>query len=151
MTEIVVVRHGETELNTQGVFRGRFDAALNERGMRQAESVARALADPPLAAVYSSPLLRAMDTARAIAAAHGLDPVSDEAFNNIDLGDWQGVPKAAVKRDHPELWRLWMEDPDALRIPGAESLADVRERTLARAIELVGRHEGHRIAVVTHR
>jgi broad specificity phosphatase PhoE len=151
MTEIVLVRHGETELNTQGVFRGRFDVALNERGRRQADAAAKALSDPPLTAVYSSPLMRAMETARAVALPHGLEPRVDEAFNNIDLGEWQGVPKDRVAREYPELWRLWKDDPDALRIPRGETLANVRERALTRTRELVELHRGERFAVVTHR
>lgn len=151
MTELVIVRHGETELNTQGVFRGRFDVALNERGGEQAEAAARALASPRMDAIYTSPLVRAADTARAIAAPHGLQPIEDEAFNNIELGEWQGVPKDEVRRGYPELWRLWMEDPDELRIPGGESLADVRERAYRRAVELSAVHEDGRFAVVTHR
>jgi phosphoserine phosphatase len=151
MTEIVVVRHGETELNTQGVFRGRFDVPLNERGREQANAAGRALAGVPLDAVYSSPLARAMDTARAIALPHGLDPFPDEAFNNIDLGAWQGVPKDDVEREYPELWTVWKDDPDTLRIPRGETLAGVRLRAFTRAEELVSVHEGRRFAVVTHR
>ena len=121
MTEIVLVRHGETELNTAGVFRGRADVALNERGRIQAEAVAAALSGVPVAAVFGSPMIRALDTARAVASPHGLEPIVDPAFNNIDLGEWQGMEKERVRREQPELWRLWMEDPDALRIPGARA------------------------------
>jgi broad specificity phosphatase PhoE len=151
MTELVIVRHGETELNTQGVFRGRYDVTLNERGRAQARAAALSLAGEPLEAVYSSPLARAEETARAIASSHGLEPLADEAFNNIELGEWQGVPKADVRRDYPDLWTLWRKDPDALRIPGGETLAEVRERAYSRAVELAELHAGGRLAVVTHR
>jgi broad specificity phosphatase PhoE len=151
MTEIVLVRHGETELNTAGVFRGRTDVPLNERGREQAAGVAAALADPPVNAVYSSPMVRALDTARAIADRHGLEPITDEAFNNIDLGEWQGGWKEKVKAKQPELWRLWLEDPDSLRIPGGETLAQVRERSYTRALELARKHTDERIVVVSHR
>jgi broad specificity phosphatase PhoE len=151
MTEIVIVRHGETELNTAGVFRGRTDVALNARGLEQAAAVAEALADPPVAAVYASPMVRALDTARAIASKHGLEPIVDPAFNNIDLGEWQGGWKEQVQRDYPELWRLWLEDPDSLRIPGGETLAQVRERAFDRTVELARSHPDERIVVVSHR
>ena len=134
-----------------GVFRGRSDVALNERGLAQAAGVAESLAGEPLVAVYSSPMVRALDTARAVAARHGLEPVVDRAFNNIDLGEWQGVEKEHVRESRPDLWRLWREDPDALRIPGGESLADVRARDQARTVELVSEHEGRRFAIVSHR
>ncbi|MFH1865887.1 MAG: histidine phosphatase family protein [Candidatus Eisenbacteria bacterium] len=151
MTEIVFVRHGETELNTTGVFRGRADVTLNERGLAQAGAVAAALSAVPVTAVYSSPMVRALDTARAVASPHGLVPVVDPAFDNIDLGQWQGVAKDLVRREQPELWRLWREDPDALRIPGGESLADVRERAYERTLELAELHSGKRMVIVSHR
>ena len=151
MTEIVLVRHGETESNRLGVFRGRLDVPLNDRGVRQAEGLAAALASERLAAVYSSPLRRALDTARVVAAPHGLEPVLDEAFNNIDLGVWQGKEKTLIERDEPDRWRLWTTEPDRLVLPGGESLASVRERSAQRTLELVALHEGDRFAVVTHR
>lgn len=151
MTEIVLVRHGETELNTAGVFRGRTDVPLNARGIDQAAGVAEALADPPVAAVYSSPMVRALDTARAVAEKHGLEPIVDGAFNNIDLGKWQGAKKEEVQRDHAGLWRLWLEDPDNLQIPGGETIAQVRERSYARTLELAREHPDERIVIVSHR
>ncbi len=151
MTEIVLVHHGETELNTTGVFRGRADVALNERGFAQADAVGAALSAVPVAAVYSSPMVRAMDTARAVASPHGLVPLVEPAFDNIDLGEWQGVAKDLVRREHPELWRLWRDDPDALRIPGGETLAGVRKRAYERTLELVELHPGKRMVIVSHR
>jgi probable phosphoglycerate mutase len=151
VTEVVLVRHGETELNRLEVFRGRAEAALNERGRQQALWVSRALGRVPISAVFTSPLSRALDTSTAIARTHGLVPIVDEAFNNIDLGDWQGVPKAVVKRDHPEEWKLWTTNPEGLRIPGGETLADVRARAYPRMLELVREHEGKRVCVVSHR
>ena len=151
MTEIVIIRHGETVLNTRGVFRGRADVELNERGLEQARALSKVLSEPELDAVYSSPMARALRTAEEVAKCHGIEPIVDEAFNNIDLGEWQGVEKSAVERDFPELWRLWRDDPDSLRIPGGETLASVRERAYLRTVELVREHEGRRFAVVSHR
>jgi broad specificity phosphatase PhoE len=151
MTEIVLARHGETESNRLGVFRGRLDVPLNAAGRAQADGLAAALSSEPLAAVYSSPLRRAWETAVAVAVPHGLSPVADEAFNNIDLGAWQGMEKARIEREQPDLWRRWTTDPERLRLPGGETLASVRERSRGRALELVAAHEGGRFAVVTHR
>ena len=151
MTEIVLIRHAETELNRAGVFRGRLDVPLNDRGRRQAGRLAEALAGSALDAVYTSPLVRATETARAVASGHGLEPVVDEALNNIDLGTWQGRKKTEVEREEPELWRLWTTDPDRLEIPGGETLAGVGERAFGRALELLREHDAGRIAVVSHR
>jgi broad specificity phosphatase PhoE len=151
VTELVIVRHGETELNRDGTFRGRLDVPLNERGLEQAEAAAEALSRTPVAAVFSSPLSRAYDTAAAIARRHDVPVTIDEAFHNFDLGEWQGRPKAVVKKEQPELWDRWVNDPANLRIPGAETLDDVRARAHARAIELVREHPDGRIVVATHR
>ena len=151
MTEIVLVRHGETESNRQGLFRGRLDVPLNETGRYQAASVAQALKADPLAAVFTSPLGRSVDTARAIAREHGLEPTVGESFNNIDLGEWQGRVKAEVEREEPELWDLWMTDPDRWSVPGAESLAGVRERAVLRTLALVPEFADRRFVIVSHR
>jgi broad specificity phosphatase PhoE len=151
MTEIVIVRHGETESNRLGLFRGRLDVPLNDAGRAQAERAAAALATEPISRVYSSPLSRALETARAIGSRHGIEPVVDEAFDNIDLGAWQGRQKVAVQKEEPELWRLWTTDPDSLAIPGGERLSDVRARAHARTLSLAREHDGHRIAIVSHR
>jgi len=151
VTELVILRHGETELNRDGVFRGRLDVPLNEHGREQAEAAAEALATVPVAAVYSSPLSRAYDTAAAVASRHGLEVTIDEAFHNFDLGEWQGRPKERVRTESPELWDRWVNDPANLRIPGGETLDDVRDRAEARARELVALHEDERIVIATHR
>jgi broad specificity phosphatase PhoE len=151
MTEVVIVRHGETEFNRRGVFRGRFDVPLNDRGREQAGRVARMLGSEPIAAVFTSPLVRATETARAIAGAHGLAAQPDDAFNNIDLGEWQGQEKARVKRERPDLWDLWIHDPDGLEIPGGERLGDVRRRAYERTLRLIREHAGARVVIVTHR
>jgi broad specificity phosphatase PhoE len=151
MTEIILVRHGETESNRRGLFRGRLDVPLNARGREQAEAVAGALAGDPVAAVFTSPLVRAVDTADAIARKHGIEPITDVSFDNIDLGRWQGLEKARVEREEPELWHLWMTDPDRWSVPGAESLAAVRDRALARTLALVAEYAGGRLVIVSHR
>ena len=151
MTDLVIVRHGETELNRDGVFRGRLDVPLNDRGRLQAEAAAEALSGTQVTAVYSSPLSRAYDTGAAIAARHGVQVVIDEAFHNFDLGEWQGRPKESVRQESPELWDLWVNDPTHLRIPGGETLEDVRDRAHERALELVEKHRDERIVVATHR
>jgi broad specificity phosphatase PhoE len=151
LIEIVLVRHGETESNRLGIFRGRLDVSLNETGRRQAAAVASALRGRRVVDVVSSPLSRALDTARAIAAPHGLEPVVDHAFDNIDLGEWQGRVKAEVQSERPDLWRLWTRDPDRLVIPGGERLADVRKRAYERTIEIAREASDGATVIVSHR
>ncbi len=151
MTEVVIVRHGETESNRRGLFRGRLDVPLNDRGREQAERLAEALRAEPVARVLTSPLVRAVETAAAISRPHGLSPIIDEAFNNFDLGEWQGREKDRVRVEEPDRWKLWTTDPDSLVIPGGESLRDVRERSYRRVLEIVRDYPDERTVVVTHR
>ncbi|MCD4690138.1 histidine phosphatase family protein [bacterium] len=151
MTDIVLVRHGETEFNREGVFRGRYDVGLNDVGREQAEAAAAALARESITAVYSSPLSRAFDTAKAVAGRHGIAPVVDEAFHNIDLGEWQGAKKETVRIEQPDAWALWTTEPERLRIPGGETLEELRARAFPRLEKLAARHDGERVAIVSHR
>ena len=99
MTRIILVRHGETDWNKEQIFRGRIDVPLNSTGLKQAKATGEALKDWKIDAVYSSPLSRALDTAKAIAELHpSISFKEAEGFTDIDFGKWQGMP-------HKWLWR----------------------------------------------
>jgi alpha-ribazole phosphatase len=149
-TRLVLVRHAETEEAARGRCYGRLDVALSPRGLRQAEALAAALADLGLAAVYASPLARALDTARPIAAAHGLGPIVLEALRELDFGEVEGLRYDEIEAQRPELFRGWMDDPAGVRFPGGESLGDLRARALPAAAEIRARHEREAVAVVAH-
>ncbi|HVP57493.1 MAG TPA: histidine phosphatase family protein [bacterium] len=151
---IYLIRHGETEFNRMGIFRGRFEVDLNERGRKQAGEIAQALEAQGLEILYSGPLRRARETAEIIGRALGIKHVVDEAFNNISLGKWQGLPKTDVMRDYPELWRQWETAPERLLLPGGETVEEVKRRAYARVLELVRGDSalfGATIGIVTHR
>jgi phosphoserine phosphatase len=151
---IYLIRHGETEFNRMGVFRGRFEVDLNERGRKQAGEIAQALKGKDLEIIYTGPLRRARETAEIIASTLGIAPVIDEGFNNICLGNWQGLPKADVMRDYPDQWKQWQTAPERLLVPGGESVEDVRRRAYARVLEIVGGDSalfGTTVGIVTHR
>jgi broad specificity phosphatase PhoE len=148
---LVLVRHGETAWNKDEVFRGRFDVELNERGLEQARLTARALGALELAAVYSSPLSRAYETARQIAGLHGLPVAIEPALTDIDYGIWQGLSHQQVKDQYPDVYRLWVSAPHKVRFEEGESLDDVKTRVL-KAFEWISRrHRGQSVAVVSHR
>ncbi len=149
-TRFYLVRHGETVLNRTDCFRGAVDAELNELGRRQAAEVGSALSEVPFAAVLSSPMKRAWYTAEKIAEARGLSPRPEPAFRNIDLGAWNGKPKAEVMRERPDLWELWLTHPEALEIEGAETLRQVQERAWSRLLELVEEFRGKTVALASH-
>ena len=140
MTELTLVRHGQTAANARGLLLGRLDVGLDEVGEGQAEALAAALPRPDL--VISSPLTRTRQTA----AAFGVDVRVDEAWIELDYGEWDGVPAGDVP---PSAWAAWREDPD-FAPPGGESLAALTDRVHAALDALVDEVDERRIVVVSH-
>ncbi|NLB83183.1 MAG: histidine phosphatase family protein [Synergistaceae bacterium] len=150
-TTIILARHGECRGNTDGLFRGRMDFPLNERGRRQAEELAGAVTPLHPSTIYSSPLLRAAETAEACGRRCSLPVLIDEGVNNISLGPWEGRPKTEIARESPPEWDLWLKDPEQLDIQGGETLQQVLLRSMESLNSLVKRHKGATILLVTHR
>lgn len=151
MTLFYLVRHGETDWNREEVFRGRFDVPLNDRGRQEAQAAAQRLAAAGLAAVYTSPLARARETAEIVARAASVEAYVEEAFVDMDFGDWQGLPLTEVEKRYPELYETWRATPAEARIPGAESLTAVGKRAVAAVTVLAGRFPEEVLCIVTHR
>ncbi|RKY00018.1 histidine phosphatase family protein [Candidatus Poribacteria bacterium] len=153
MISIMLIRHGETEWNVKEIFRGRVDIDLSQRGVEQARRLGEYLADERILAIYSSPLKRAVRTAEAIAEHHNLNIRIAPELMDLDFGEWQGLSHEEVKRRYRELYEKWLKSPHLVRMPGGESLEDVRERAL-RLIDKVtvefGKAEGA-VALVSHR
>ena len=147
---VILVRHGQTDWNESGVFRGRIDVKLNQRGVEQAEAVGRALADVSLDAIYSSPLTRALDTAAAVSHHSGVRVHTNNAFNDMHFGDWQGLTRPEVEKRYPSLFRLWLTAPQRVRIPNGETLARVRRRLLSGIEYLFGMHGDGTVLIVSH-
>ena len=149
-TRLLLVRHGETEESTRGRCYGRLDVGLSPEGRRRSEKLAAALAETPLAAVYSSTLSRALDTAAAIAERQGLDPVAEDDLREIDFGELEGLTYDEVREGWPELYREWMERPDRGRIPRRGGLCvPPRPRAPGRRRD-PGAPRGEAVAVVAH-
>jgi probable phosphoglycerate mutase len=128
---ILLVRHGETDWNRLHRFQGRSDVPLNENGIGQARALSESLRREPLLAIYSSPLIRALETARMIHSFHpGIPLVSEQGFAEMDLGAFDGLDAAHWASAHPEFLRAWQEDPSSVRMPGGETLAEVQARAL---------------------
>jgi broad specificity phosphatase PhoE len=151
MTRIILVRHGQTEWNRVERFRGRADVPLNETGLAQAEATGRRVAaEWQPAAVYSSPLSRAVKTAEAIARQFALTVQVHPGLADIDFGEWQGLTPAEARARWPEDAGAWFTAPHTARVPGGETLADLRTRAMATVRELAARHLGQTIVLVGH-
>lgn len=151
MTLIILVRHGQTEWNRVERFRGRADVPLDATGLAQAEATARRIAaEWRPAAVYSSPLSRAVKTGEAIARQFDLPVKPHRGLVDIDYGQWQGLTPTEAKGLWPEIVDAWYRTPDAARIPGGETLADLRARAMDAVHELAVRHSEETIIMVAH-
>ena len=130
-TRILLVRHGETDFNLTHRFQGRIDIPLNKEGKNQAQALSLALKHEPLTAVYSSPLIRAMETARSIKAFHPSTPFfEEEGLIEMDLGELDGKQVADWISQHQELYKTWRAKPSRLKMPGGESLGEVQLRAM---------------------
>jgi broad specificity phosphatase PhoE len=145
-----VVRHAETEWNRERRYQGWRDTALSEIGRAQAQAVGHLLARQPLAAVWSSPLRRARDTAAAIAAPQGLCVREEPSFREMRFGEWEGLTRDEVSVSFPAQYRGWSETPHLVVPPGAETLEEVRARVLAGLEEAREAHDGQTVCVVAH-
>jgi alpha-ribazole phosphatase len=149
-TRLLLVRHGEPDESMHGRCYGRLDVPLSAAGLRRAAAVGETLRSHEIAAVYTSPLQRALDTARAVASAHGLEAIPREALLELDFGELEGRSHEEIASEHPELYRFWMEDPSTVRFPGGEALSDLRARVLQEVAGIRERHVGQSVAVVAH-
>jgi broad specificity phosphatase PhoE len=150
MTELVLARHGQTAWNVVEVFRGRSDVDLDETGLKQAELLAEYLRERKIEAVYSSPLKRALKTARAIASRHKLEVITTQGLNDLKFGEWEGLPVTEVREKYATLFTEWIEKPHLVEIPGGERLDDVTRRVLAFVNDVIKRHKGT-VVLVSHR
>ena len=148
---LYLVRHGETESNRQGLALGRADVPLNERGRWQAQRLGRALAGEPIAAVYSSPLSRALDTARPIALSRGLEVQVEPGLIEMDIGEAEGLTFTEVRSRFPGLLEAWVgAGGPSQAMPGGERLVDVQARAWETVQAIAARHPEEAACVVTH-
>ncbi len=148
---VILIRHGDTELNARGVYRGRSDVALSTTGRAQSRAVGRALRGITLDGIYASPLARAQQTARIIAACRRrTDVVGASEFIDMDFGRWEGLTVAQVKKRFPREFQAWVSQPRKARIPGGETLDMVRKRALAGLDRLHKDHPEGTIVIVSH-
>ncbi len=148
---LILARHGETDSNRDRLALGREDVPLNERGRLQARALARALANQPVDAIYSSPLRRALDTARALAEALGLPVQTDDGLIEMDVGEMEGITFQEMRERYGDLLRRWFsEDAGDVSMPGGERLRDVQDRAWAALERLRRRHPEGTVLAVTH-
>lgn len=151
ITHLIVIRHGETAWNRDRRLQGQLDVPLNDFGVAQADALAQVLADEPIEAVYSSDLTRTMQTAAPLAEVLGVPVRQERRLRERCYGALQGMTYAEVAEQRPEDFARWQARvPDYAPPEGGESLLSFHERAVETVLELVRRHPGGRIAVVSH-
>ena len=130
-TSIYLVRHGQTAWNKEEVFRGRTDIPLDETGLREAELAAEYFRPIHLQAIYSSPLSRARQTAQKIAQIHALEAQPLDGIIDMSFGSWEGQSLREVEEKDGVRYRQWRDEPHLVKLPGGETLEEVRARAMA--------------------
>lgn len=148
-TTVFLIRHGVTAWHAEGRVLGQRDIPLSEAGIAQAEEAAAAVRGVKMSEVLSSPLQRAIQTAEIIGQAAGIEVARDPRLIDFQLGKWTGMTYDDVAKN--EEYQRFVQQPDAERIPGGESLDDIRRRAVS-AVEqaLADNATGDALAIVTH-
>ena len=128
---ILLARHGQTDDNAAGRLQGSRDSSLNDRGRREARELAAAASAEEIAALYTSGLRRARETAAIVGEIVGLEPRVDDRLAESRRGAWEGRRLDDIAREEPELWAAWRRAGPGFRFPGGESLAEHAERVAA--------------------
>lgn len=144
----MLVRHGHTELD--GRICGRTDPALSPLGREQAERAARLVAELRPDAIWASTLVRARQTAQAIAAPHGLQVATDARLCEMDFGEIDGLLPSEIQARWPDAHAAWMRAPTEIAFPGGERWPDFRARVLSATAAIVEAHAGGTVAIVAH-
>ncbi len=149
-TYVIVVRHGETEWNTEGRRQGHLDSTLTPKGRAQAEALAQRFTPGSCSVIYSSDLGRAYETARTIAENTGHEVVPDERLRERNLGIFQGLDGGEIRQRYPAEYEEHRKGGADHAVPSGESFRQQTERNMGCLEELARRHEGEIIMVVTH-
>src|SRR6266404_5794991 len=151
VTRVFMVRHGATVLSAEDRFAGATDVALSDEGREQTRRLAARLEDEKITAVYASPLGRTVETAQILAGPHKLKVQTRDGFREINHGRWEQMTRREVEEEFPEEAAEWEKDPYTFAPVGGESGLAVTARALPALVDLVRKHPGENIVVVSHK
>ncbi len=146
---LYLLRHGETEWNRMKLFRGHSDIGLSERGRRQAMAAARALNGRDIKAIYTSPVMRSLETARFCSQELDMECIHAPALSDPDSGLWTGKDLRDAREGHPHEFSMMQNSPSGLRFPDGESVEEVAERVSTFVLDDLGEVDGN-VLLVTH-
>lgn len=147
---LVLVRHGETAWNAEGRIQGHLDIPLNDIGLAQADAVGRRFRPENFDAIYSSDLIRAYRTASPVVAIPENDIIRDRRLRERHLGVLQGLTGDEAVSRQPDAWKAFKSRDADLLLAGGESLGEFSRRVVEFIEDILDKHDGSRILVVTH-
>lgn len=149
-TTVLLIRHGETEWNTLGKFQGCTDIDLSKDGIRQAELLKERLRGD-FEYIYSSPLSRALETAKIISENTNKEVIIAQEIKEINFGEWEGLTVHEIKEKYPEIFNNWRTDKKESYICGGDSsIHNAVNRATKCIFDIVSKHKGKTIAIVAH-
>jgi probable phosphomutase (TIGR03848 family) len=150
MTQILLIRHAVNDYVKTGKLAGWLPGVhLNEEGQAQAQALGQRLIDVPLRHLYASPLERTMETAQAVLAHHPDVPLTPyEQIGEVRYGDWEGMSISELRTR--KMWQVVQEYPSRAVFPNGETLRDAQTRMINAIEEIVQRHPGDLVALVSH-
>ncbi len=149
-TNLVLVRHGETEWNRSSRYQGVMDIELNRKGKTQAEKLYNYLKKEEFDAIYSSTLKRAYHTIKDIADYQNKDVITIADLMEINFGDWEGLTFSEIEEDYPELAEKWATDPTCCKPPEGEHIKEVEERVGKTIDRIIDKNADNKILIATH-
>jgi broad specificity phosphatase PhoE len=147
---LIFIRHGSSTWNDERRIQGQLDPPLSEKGRDQARKLGARLRDTQVDAFYSSDLIRARETAEAIAAQIGRQPEYMPELREVALGKWEGLQRDEIVARYPEQWSRWAEHPSWDIVPGGEGTLPFEGRVRAAIEGITRRHRSGRVLIVTH-
>lgn len=150
MVRLFLIRHGQTDWNVEGRWQGQADVPLNLNGLEQAEIMAQSAVRHSIATIYTSDLLRARQTAEALARHVGVPVIVEPRLREIDQGEWQGMLATDIETRYAQRFKDRREDPLGVSPPGGETVHQVRERVVAAVENIRTAHPEQSVALVSH-
>lgn len=150
MTRIYFIRHGETDWNSAGRYQGWTNIPLNDSGREQARLLAERFQDVPLDAIYTSPLDRAYDTAKAVAEKKDMKAIPDEHFKEINFGQWEGGTVQELGDKYGREFLDFFKEPHKYPMPGEGSFQNAENRVLTGINTILQKHENENVMIVSH-
>lgn len=148
MARLILIRHGETDYNSNRRYCGFSNPSLNASGILQVKSLVKQLKEFDVAEVYSSDLLRAAQTAKAVFPKHQIKTILD--FRELNFGIFEGLNYSEIMERYPELYQDWIRDPSNVLLPNGEEFGEFRKRVSSALSSIISLNKNKTIALVTH-